>query len=163
MRRPILVAAALVAVFAPVAGAEEPAAPPKKLTDVTTGFGFHAQTRWTGSLTVMHGRPTMLVAFAPGKLAQARLGAGGVQGSLGLVFGVFEESLWKPSGIAVTLKATAVRTFDGARGAPRGITFAGLESDVVILGIRGSVGYLRRVGGAPGPAGRFLWSVGLGL
>lgn len=139
------------------------AAPNKKMTDVTTGFGFHAQTRWTGSITVMHGRPTMLVAFAPGKLIQARVGDGGAQGSLGLVFGVFEESLWKPSGIAVTLKATALRTFAGARGAPQGVTYAGAESDVVILGIRGSFGYLRRVGGAAGPRGRFVWSVGLGL
>jgi hypothetical protein len=140
---------------------------PKKITDVTLGFGYHAQTRWTGSLTVMRAKPTMLVALAPGLLAQARVGPGGVQGSAGLVFGVFEENPVKPSGLAATLKATVLRTFNSPRRAAPDRTYVGAEADVVILGVRGTIGYLRRVNGARSdptePGSRFLWGIGLGL
>jgi hypothetical protein len=105
----------------------------------------------------------MLVALSPGKLVQVRAGARGAQLGLGLVFGVFEDSLVKPSGLAVTLKAVAIRTWRDPALVSNGNTYAGLESDVILLGIRGSLGYARRISGRGGPNGRFLWSIGLGL
>lgn len=158
--------AALLLALAPAGVLAQPAnakASQPSTTDTTLGFGYHAQTRWTGSLTVMRGVPKMLVAMAPAKLAQVRVGPGGAQASAGLVFGVFEENPFHPSGIAVTLKATALRSFHSPRGVPSGLTYAGVETDVVVLGIRGSFGYLRRVSGPRGPGGSFLWSIGLGL
>ncbi len=132
-------------------------------TDFTLGLAYQGPTRLTGSATLMWGEPKMLVAWAPAKLAQIRVGARGAQVGLGLVAGVFEESAWKPSGLAVTVKAIAFRTWGDPAGARNGLSYAGIESDVVLLGIRGSVGYARKVGGPGGPNGRFVWSLGLGL
>ena len=131
--------------------------------DVTLGLAYQGPTRLTGSVTFMWGEPKMLVAFAPAKLAQIRVGAGGAQLGLGLVAGVFEESPWKPSGLAVTLKAIAIRTWRDPSGVTSGHSYAGLESDVVLLGIRGSLGYARKVSGEGGPDGRIVWSLGFGL
>ncbi len=131
--------------------------------DVTLGLAFQGPTRLTGSATVIWGKPKMLVAFAPGKLAQVRVGARGGQIGVGLVAGVFEESPWKPSGLAVTMKAIAIRTWRDPDPLQNGRSYAGLESDVVLLGIRGSIGYARKVGGPGGSDGQFVWSVGLGL
>lgn len=132
-------------------------------TDVTLGLAYHGPTRLTGSATLMWGEPRMLGAWAPAKLAQVRAGTRGAQFGLGLVAGVFEDSPFKPSGVAVTLKAIVLRTWRDPMGVTSGHTYGGLESDVVILGIRGSIGYARKVSGAGGPDGRFVWSVGLGL
>jgi hypothetical protein len=140
-----------------------PQAPVKNMTDVILGLGWGSPTRLTASATIMWSHPKMLVAHSPGKLAQIRIGARGGQVGLGIVSGTFEESAFKPSGIAVTLKAIALRTWRRPVASENGITYAGLESDVVILGIRGSVGYTRRVSGSGGPRGRFVWSLGLGL
>lgn len=143
-----------------------PSAAPKtknRATDVTLGLAWQGPSRLTGSATIMWGTPKMLVAWAPAKLAQVRVGARGGQVGLGFVAGVFEEQPFKPSGIAVTLKAIAMRTWRDPNGAGDGNSYAGLESDVVLLGIRGSVGYAWKVGGKGGPDGRFVWSVGLGL
>jgi hypothetical protein len=131
--------------------------------DITLGLAFQGPTRLTGSATVIWGKPRMLVAFAPGKLAQVRLGARGAQIGVGLLAGVFEESAWKPSGLAVTIKAIAIRTWRDPDPLLNDRTYAGLESDVVLLGIRGSVGYARKVEGPGGAGGRFVWSLGLGL
>ena len=79
------------------------------------------------------------------------------------MFGVFEDSLIKPSGIAMTLKAIAIRSWRDPSGLTNGHTYVGGETDIVILGIRGSLGYARKVSGTGGPDGRFVWSVGLGL
>jgi hypothetical protein len=136
---------------------------PPTARDFTLGLAFQGPTRLTGSATVIWGKPRMLVAFAPGKLAQVRVGAGGAQIGVGLVAGVFEESPWKPSGLAVTLKAIAIRTWRDPDPLQNGRSYAGLESDVVLLGIRGSIGYARKVGGPGGSDGQFVWSVGLGL
>ena len=133
------------------------------MTDVTVGLAWGGPTRLTGSATVMWGHPKMLVAFSPGKLAQIRVGTRGGQIGLGLVSGVFEDSVFKPSGLAVTLKAVAIRTWRDPSGVGDGHSYAGLESDVILLGIRGSLGYARKVSGKGGPDGRFVWSIGLGL
>lgn len=151
-----------------VAGQDQTPAAPKvnntpPATDVALGLGYHGLTRFTGSATLMHGQPKMLGAFAPAKLAQLRLGARGAQIGLGLVAGVFEDSPWKPSGVAVTLKAIAVRTWRDPISSGNGNTYAGLETDVVLLGFRGSIGYARKVAGHGGPDGRLVWSLGLGL
>lgn len=146
--------------------APSPSPPPKaKKTDhdFTLGLAFQGPTRLTGSATIMWGEPKMLVAWSPAKLVQVRVGARGGQVGLGLVAGVFEEQPFKPSGIAVTLKAIAIRTWRDPGGATDGLSYAGLESDVVLLGIRGSLGYARKIGGQGGPDGRFVWSLGLGL
>jgi hypothetical protein len=135
----------------------------KTASDFTLGLAWQGPTRITGSATLMWGHPKMLVAWAPAKLAQVRLGARGGQVGLGLVAGVFEEQPFKPSGIAVTLKAIAIRTWRAPEETANGNTYAGIESDIVLLGLRGSVGYARKVGGKGGPDGRFVWSIGLGL
>ncbi len=131
--------------------------------DFTLGLAWQGPTRLTGSATLMWGHPRMLVAWAPAKLAQLRIGARGGQVGLGLVAGVFEEQPFKPSGLAVTLKAIAIRTWGDPDETANGNSYAGLESDVVLLGIRGSIGYAWKVGGEGGPDGRFVWSIGLGL
>ncbi len=82
---------------------------------------------------------------------------------MGLVAGVFEDSLIRPTGIAVTLKAIVLRTWRDPTGVALHRTYAGVESDIVLLGFRGSVGYARKVSGNGGPDGRFVWSLGLGL
>ena len=133
------------------------------MVDATLGLAWGGPTRLTGSATVMWGQPKMLVAFSPGKLIQVRAGTRGGQVGLGLVFGVFEDSLIKPSGIAMTLKAIAIRSWRDPSGLTNGHTYVGGETDIVILGIRGSLGYARKVSGTGGPDGKFVWSVGLGL
>ena len=132
-------------------------------SDFTLGVAFQGPTRLTGSATLMWGRQKMLVAWSPGKLVQARVGARGGQLGLGLVAGVFEEQPFKPSGIAMTLKAIAIRTWREPDETLNGNTYAGLESDIVLLGIRGSLGYAWKVGGSGASGGRFVWSIGLGL
>lgn len=149
---------------APPKAPNAPVAPARvHATDFTLGLAYHGPTRLTGSATLMWGEPKMLGAWAPAKLAQVRVGARGAQVGLGLVAGVFEESAWKPNGLAVTIKAIALRTWRDPTGRGNGNSYAGLESDVVLLGIRGSIGYARKVGGRGGPDGRFVWSLGLGL
>lgn len=150
---------------APSPSPSAPSQPPAKKTDsdFTLGLAWHGPTHLTGSATFMWGEPKMLVAWSPAKLVQARVGARGGQIGLGLVAGVFEEEPWKPSGIAVTLKAIALRTWRDPDETLNGNTYAGLESDVVLLGIRGSLGYAWKVGGSGGPDGKFVWSIGLGL
>lgn len=133
------------------------------MVDATLGLAWGGPTRLTGSATLMWGQPKMLVAFSPGKLIQVRAGTRGGQVGLGLVFGVFEDSLIKPSGLAVTLKAIAIRSWRDPSGVTNGHTYAGGETDIILLGIRGSLGYARKVSGTGGPDGRFVWSVGLGL
>lgn len=135
----------------------------KTESDFTLGLAWHGPTHLTGSATLMWGEPKMLVAWSPAKLVQVRVGARGGQVGLGLVAGVFEEKPFKPSGIAVTLKAIALRTWRDPDETRNGNTYAGLESDVVLLGIRGSLGYAWKVGGNGGPDRRFVWSIGLGL
>jgi hypothetical protein len=166
MKRP-LTAMALLSLFLSQAGvlwAEEiPPRPKANMVDATLGLAWGEPTHLTGSATLMWGQPRMLVALSPGKLVQVRAGARGAQLGLGLVFGVFEDSLVKPSGLAVTLKAVAIRTWRDPALVSNGNTYAGLESDVILLGIRGSLGYARRISGRGGPNGRFLWSIGLGL
>lgn len=148
--------------------ASDPLAPKPKprsadrATDFTLGLAWQGPTRLTGSATLMWGRPKMLVAWAPGKLLQVRAGSRGGQVGLGFVTGVFEESPFKPSGIAVTLKAIALRTWRDPSGAVAR-NYAGLETDIVLLGIRGSLGYARRISPKGASEGRFIWSVGLGL
>ena len=132
-------------------------------SDLTLGIAWQGPTRLTGSATLMWGRPKMLVAWSPGKLVQVRLGDRGGQLAFGFVAGVFEEQPFKPSGIAVTLKAIALRTWRDRDETRNGNTYAGLESDVVLLGIRGSLGYAWKVGGEGASGGRFVWSIGLGL
>ena len=161
-------AAALSSLFVcPAAFAQEVQAPAPKpaktMVDVTLGAAWGGPTRLTGSATLMWGHPKMLVAFSPGKLVQVRAGARGGQVGLGLVAGVFEENAFKPSGLAVTLKAIALRTWRDPNGLGDGNSYAGVESDIVLLGIRGSLGYARKVSGKGGPDGRFIWSLGLGL
>lgn len=138
-------------------------AAPRTAADFTMGLAWGGPTRLTGSATLMWGTPKMLVAWAPAKLVQVRAGARGGQIGVGLVGGVFEESPIKPNGLAVTLKAVAIRTWRDPSGVDNGRTWAGLESDVVLLGIRGSLGYARKVSGPGGSAGRLVWSIGLGL
>jgi|CXWL01.1.fsa_nt_gi hypothetical protein len=146
------------------AGAVEAAAKPKpNMVDATIGLAWGGPTRLTASATIMWGQPKMLVAFSPGKLFQVRAGTRGGQIGLGLVAGVFEDSVVKPQGLAVTLKAIAIRSWRDPSGVTNGHTYAGLESDIIILGIRGSLGYARKVSGKGGPDGRFVWSLGLGL
>ena len=148
------------------APAPSPAPQPKARkteSDFTLGIAWQGPTRLTGSATLMWGEPKMLVAWSPAKLVQARMGTRGGQVGLGLVAGVFEEQPFKPSGIAVTLKAIALRTWRDPDQTRNGDTYAGLESDLVLLGIRGSLGYAWKVGGSGGPDGRFVWSIGLGL
>jgi hypothetical protein len=170
----LLIAVSLILLI-PVADATASQAPPPPpsapeaaptkahATDFTLGLAYQGPARLTGSATLMWGEPRMLVAWAPATLAQVRVGTRGAQVGLGLVAGVFEESAWKPNGLAVTIKAIALRTWRDPSGVGNGNTYAGLESDVVLLGIRGSIGYARRVGGHDGPHGRFVWSLGLGL
>jgi hypothetical protein len=134
-----------------------------RASDFTLGLAWQGPARLTGSATIMWGEPKMLVAWAPAKLAQVRIGSRAGQVGFGLVAGVFEEQPFKPSGIAVTLKVIAIRTWRDPSGAENGHSYAGVESDVVLLGIRGSIGYARKVGGKGGPDGRFVWSLGLGL
>ena len=165
-------AVALLSVSSPCAAQDqEPAAEPAPVTvankgpdsDFTLGLAYQGPTRLTASATFMWGEPKMLVAWAPAKLVQVRVGTRGAQLGLGFVAGVFEESAWRPSGLAVTIKAIGIRTWRDPSGLTNGHSYAGLESDVVLLGIRGSIGYARKVGGRGGPDGRFVWSVGLGL
>ena len=132
-------------------------------SDFTLGLAWQGPTHLTGSATFMWGEPKMLVAWSPAKLVQVRVGARGGQVGLGLVAGVFEEKPFKPSGIGVTLKAIALRTWRNPNETTGGNTYAGLESDVVLLGIRGSLGYAWKVGGGGASGGRFVWSIGLGL
>jgi len=141
------------------------AAPKAKpnMVDATLGLAWGGPTRLTGSATLMWGQPRMLVAFSPGKLIQVRAGTRGGQIGLGVVFGVFEDSLVKPSGLAVTLKAIAIRSWRDPSGVTNGHIYTGGETDIVLLGIRASLGYARKVSGTGGPDGRFVWSVGLGL
>lgn len=138
-------------------------AAPKDAADFTMGLAWGGPTHLTGSATLMWGQPKMLVAWAPAKLVQVRAGARGGQIGVGFVAGVFEESPIKPNGLAVTLKAVAIRTWRDPSGVDNGRTWAGVESDVVLLGIRGSLGYARKVSGPGGSAGRLVWSIGLGL
>jgi len=171
--KPYLAAAALSSllfsarVFAQEGPAPTPSPSPapaaKKESDFTLGIAWQGPSRLTGSATFMWGYPKMLIAWSPGKLVQVRLGDRGGQVGLGLVAGVFEEQPFKPSGIAVTLKAIAVRTWRDPDETLNGNTYAGLESDVVLLGVRGSLGYAWKVGGSGAPGGRFVWSIGLGL
>ena len=146
----------------PVVVEAKPKAKPN-MVDATLGLAWGGPTRLTGSATLMWGQPKMLVAFSPGKLIQVRAGTRGGQVGLGVVFGVFEDSLVKPSGLAVTLKAIAIRSWRDPSGVTNGHTYVGGETDIVLLGIRGSLGYARKVSGTGGPDGRFVWSVGLGL
>jgi len=146
----------------PVVVEAKPKAKPN-MVDATLGLAWGGPTRLTGSATLMWGQPKMLVAFSPGKLIQVRAGTRGGQVGLGVVFGVFEDSLVKPSGLAVTLKAIAIRSWRDPSGVTNGHTYVGGETDIVLLGIRGSLGYARKVSGTGGPEGRFVWSVGLGL
>lgn len=172
MKCPVI-ATALASLLLPAsnalaAQAQDPGAVPDSLkasrqTDVTLGLAHHGPTRLTGSATLMWGQPRMLGAWAPAKLAQLRVGTRGAQLGLGFVAGVFEDSPFKPSGVAVTLKAIVLRTWRDPTGVTNGHAYAGLESDAVILGIRGSIGYARKVSGRGGPDGRFVWSLGLGL
>lgn len=169
----ILTAAAVLLLSTATTTSAQDAAPPSEqapaparktsATDMTLGLAYQGPTRLTGSITLMWGEPKMLVAWAPAKLVQVRAGARGAQLGVGLVAGVFEESLIKPSGIAVTLKAVVIRTWRDPSGLTDGNAYAGVESDVVLLGVRGSIGYARRVSGQGGPHGRFIWSLGLGL
>lgn len=145
---------------AAVAAAAKPRA---QMVDATIGLAWGGPTRLTGSATLMWGQPKMLVAFSPGKLLQVRAGTRGGQIGLGFVAGVFEDSVVKPQGLAVTLKAIAIRSWRDPSGVTNGHTYAGIESDIILLGIRGSLGYARKVGGKGGPDGRFVWSLGLGL
>jgi len=147
----------------PAAVAEAEAKPKPNMVDATIGLAWGGPTRLTGSATIMWGQPKMLVAFSPGKLFQVRVGTRGGQIGLGLVAGVFEDSLVKPQGLAVTLKAIAIRSWRDPSGVTNGHTYAGLESDIILLGLRGSLGYARKVSGDGGPDGRFVWSLGLGL
>ena len=146
----------------PVVVEAKPKAKPN-MVDATLGLAWGGPTRLTGSATLMWGQPKMLVAFSPGKLIQVRAGTRGGQVGLGVVFGVFEDSLVKPSGLAVILKAIAIRSWRDPSGVTNGHTYVGGETDIVLLGIRGSLGYARKVSGTGGPEGRFVWSVGLGL
>ena len=177
MKRFLAAAAFSSLLFSPSAQAQESPAPVpspapspapqpkarKTESDFTLGIAWQGPTRLTGSATLMWGEPKMLVAWSPAKLVQARMGTRGGQVGLGLVAGVFEEQPFKPSGIAVTLKAIALRTWRDPDQTRNGNTYAGLESDLVLLGIRGSLGYAWKVGGSGGPDGRFVWSIGLGL
>ncbi len=147
----------------PPAAVEAGTKPKPNMVDATIGLAWGGPTRLTGSATIMWGQPKMLVAFSPGKLFQVRVGTRGGQIGLGLVAGVFEDSVIKPQGLAVTLKAVAIRSWRDPSGITNGHTYAGLESDIIILGIRGSLGYARKVSGDGGPDGRFVWSLGLGL
>ncbi|MBX7185305.1 MAG: hypothetical protein K1Y01_09195 [Vicinamibacteria bacterium] len=163
-----LTAPAFAQEVSPAAPAPSPAASPsakgsKTDSDLTLGLAWHGPTHLTGSATFMWGEPKMLVAWSPAKLIQVRAGARGGQVGLGLVAGVFEEQPFKPSGIAVTLKAIAVRTWRDPDETLNGNTYAGMESDIVLLGIRGSLGYAWKVAGKSGGGGRFVWSIGLGL
>ena len=171
-----LAAAALASLFlaVPALGQDGPAPAPSpspspgpKATrgdkDFTLGVAWQGPARLTGSATFIWGRQKMLVAWSPGKLAQVRLGDRGGQVALGLVAGVFEKQPFKPSGIAVTLKAIALRTWRDPDETRNGNTYAGAESDLVLLGIRGSLGYAWKVAGSGAPGGRFVWSIGLGL
>ena len=162
----LLLAASPMTLAQETAAPADPAPVPARKTstsDRTLGLAWQGPTRLTGSVTLMWGEPKMLVAWAPARLVQVRAGARGAQLGVGLVAGVFEESLIKPSGIAVTLKAIVLRTWRDPSGLTDGNAYAGVESDVVLLGVRGSIGYARRVSGQGGPRGRFLWSLGLGL
>jgi hypothetical protein len=165
MKRFLAAAALWSLVLSAPALAQEAEQPKTKKTDsdFTLGIAWHGPTHLTGSATYMWGEPKMLVAWSPAKLAQVRVGARGGQVGLGLVAGVFEEQPFKPSGIAVTVKAIALRTWRDPDETLNGNTYAGLESDVVLLGIRGSLGYAWKVAGKGGPGGRFVWSIGLGL
>lgn len=177
MKRALLITASLsLSTLSPAQDQAPPPAPsptpavveakPKakpNMVDATLGLAWGGPTRLTGSATLMWGQPKMLVAFSPGKLIQVRAGTRGGQVGLGLVFGVFEDSLIKPSGLAVTLKAIAIRSWRDPSGVTNGHTYAGGETDIILLGIRGSLGYARKVSGTGGPDGRFVWSVGLGL
>lgn len=147
---------------APAVAEVTPEAKPD-MVDATLGLAWGGPTRLTGSATLMWGQPRMLVAFSPGKLVQVRAGSRGGQVGLGLVFGVFEDSLVKPSGLAVTLKAIAIRSWRDPSGLTNGHTYVGGETDIVLLGIRTSLGYARKVRGTGGPDGKFVWSLGLGL
>jgi hypothetical protein len=131
--------------------------------DLTFGLAYQGPTRLTASATVIWGAPRMFGAWAPGKLIQLRAGARGGQLGLGLVGGAFEDSMFKPSGVGVSLKAIVMRTWRDPTGVNNGHSYAGVESDVILLGFRGSVGYARKVSGQGGPDGRFIWSLGLGL
>ena len=148
---------------APVASIEATTKPKPDMVDATIGLAWGGPTRLTASATVIWGQPKMLVAFSPGKLFQVRAGTRGGQVGLGLVAGVFEDSVVKPQGLAVTLKAIVIRSWRDPSGVTNGHTYAGLESDIIILGVRGSLGYARKVSGSGGPDGRFVWSLGLGL
>lgn len=178
--KPLLIATTLASLLLPLSNTcaaqdEKPAPVPAvssspteaakatRATDVTFGLAYHGPTRLTGSATLMWGAPRMFGAFAPGKLAQFRVGAGGGQVGLGLVAGAFEDSMFKPSGVAVSMKAIVIRVWRDPTGIENGHSYAGFESDVVLLGIRGSVGYAWKVSGKGGPDGRFVWSLGLGL
>lgn len=151
------------AVTNPPADSKTSPPPAMRATDLTFGLGYHGPARLTASATAMWGTARMFGALAPGKLAQVRVGAGGGQVALGFVAGAFEDSFFRPSGVGVSLKAILLRTWrDPARGAS-GNSYVGFESDVILLGIRGSAGYAWKVGGAGKPGGRFVWSLGLGL
>ena len=137
-------------------------APAPTAVDFTLGFAYHQPTHLTGSASLMWGKALMLGALAPGKIVQVRAGARGGQVGIGFVAGAFEDSAFRPSGVGISLKAIALRTWRDPSKSP-GNTYAGVESDVILLGFRGSIGYAWKVGGN-GPRGnRFLWSLGLGL
>lgn len=154
--------AALAQEASPVTPPGVPAKAPRA-TDFTLGLGYHGVTHLTGSATLMWGTARMFGALAPGKLIQVRGGARGGQLGLGFVGGAFEESPIRPSGVAATFKAILLRTWRDPTLRTNGNTYAGVESDVVLLGFRGSVGYAWKVGGSGAPGGRFVWSLGLGL
>jgi hypothetical protein len=146
--------------------APSPSAAPKAgktESDFTLGLAWQGPTRLTGSATLMWGHPKMLVAWSPAKLIQVRAGDRGGQVGIGLVAGVFEENPFKPSGIAITFKAIALHTWRDPDATKNGNTYVGPESDIVLLGIRGSVGYAWKVAGSGGSGGRFVWSIGFGL
>ena len=171
-RYPVAVILAALFLSSPARAQDTPAPAPtaspapkveKTTSDFTLGLAWQGPTRLTGSATFMWGKPKMLIAWSPGKLVQVRLGDRGGQLGLGFVTGVFEEQPFKPSGIAVTLKAIALRTWRDPDETMNGNTYAGAESDIVLLGIRGSLGYAWKVAGSGAPGGRFVWSIGLGL
>ena len=148
----------------PVASpAATPAPPVKTAVDFTLGLGYHGPTHLTGSATLMWGKARMFGALAPGKLIQVRGGARGGQIGVGFAAGAFEDSAFRPSGVGATFKVIALRAWRDPAKALNGNTYVGLESDVILLGFRGSLGYAWKAGGSGAPGGRFVWSLGLGL
>jgi hypothetical protein len=116
---------------------------------------------------IRYNGPAVAMGTFKGALLQLDVGRGGLSGSLGTPILAVAKiprhcEPWAVAVAGVAIKATVLRTWEGAIGLPPGQTYAGASLEVLAL-FHLRFGVLAHVSGA-GPRGHiWTWGVGLGF